>query len=227
MCSSPGWLTKPSPTKKGAKRRLEEENRKRRKEGKKPKPRPDGFTVATTYLPDLNIYASLCVQDANFCFLLADTLMEPLEGADYVVVDGSNAYSGTHPNLKRCTIHLRRSAARRDPRLKELRKSDFEAFLREYRSLHDRLKEEFLEELEAELGRPPPGDAPTSTNSMEGGNWRLKYALSTPYWTLEGIRGRVLLICIRDSLKTFSRGRPVRNPVAELNHFSYELIMAA
>ncbi|MHA1263435.1 MAG: hypothetical protein ACTSSA_15415, partial [Candidatus Freyarchaeota archaeon] len=70
------------PTKKGAKRRLEEENRKRRKEGKKPKPRPDGFTVAATYLPDLNIYASLCVQDANFCFLLADTLMEPLEGAD-------------------------------------------------------------------------------------------------------------------------------------------------
>ncbi len=123
-------------------------------------------------------------------------------------------------------MHKRRRIADKDPQLQKLKEEDWEAFLKEYRAIHDRLKKEFYERLEKRMGKPPPEELPTSTNSIEGGNWRLKYALATLYWTCKGLRGRVLLLCLRDSLKTFSGGRPVENPIVRMGHFSYGLIMA-
>ncbi len=138
-------------------------------------------------------------------------LMQPLKGTDYIVVDGEPSYNGTCDNLEPCTMHKRRRIADKDPQLQKLKEEDWEAFLKEYRAIHDRLKKEFYERLEKRMGKPPPEELPTSTNSIEGGNWRLKYALATLYWTCKGLRGRVLLLCLRDSLKTFSgrsRGEP-------------------
>ena len=215
------------PAKKGAKKKHREENQKRKKEGKNPLPHPEGFTLAAAYLPTLNIFASLCIQDMDFNYLLALMLMQPLKGTDYVVVDGEPSYNGTCNNLKRCTIYRRRRIARKDSQLQEFKKNDPDAYLKEYKALHDRLKEDFYKELERERESRPSEGLCTSTNSMEGGNWRVKHALDTPYWTLEGISDRVLLLCLRDSLKTFSGGKPVENLVVQMEHFSYGLIMAA
>ena len=215
------------PAKKGAKKKQKGENQRRKEEGKKPLPRPEGFTLAATYLPTLKIFASLCVQDMDFNHLLALMLMQPLKGTDYVVVDGEPSYNGTCNNLKRCTIHKRRRIAKKDPQLQELKKNDPNTYLKDYKALHDCLKEDFYKELEREIGKPPPEGLPTSTNSMEGGNWRMKHTLDTPYWTVEGLKDRALLLCLRDSLKTFSGGKPVENPVVQMEHFSYGLIMAA
>lgn len=215
------------PTKKGAKKKHREENQKRKKEGKNPLPYPKGFTLAAAYLPALNIFTSLVVQDGDFNFLLALPLMQPLKGTDYNIVDGEPSYNGTCNNLKRCTIHRRRRIAGKDPQLQELKKNDLTAYLEKYKALHDHLKEDLYKELKEKIGKNLPEELPTSTNSMEGGNWRLKYLLATPYWTCRGLRGRALLLCLRDSLKTFSGGRPVENPVLQMNHFSYGLIMAA
>ncbi|MGQ9721320.1 MAG: hypothetical protein ACUVXA_08365 [Candidatus Jordarchaeum sp.] len=194
------------PTKKGAKKKHREENQRRKKEGKKPLPYPKGFTLATAYLPALSIFASLVVQDVDFNFLLALLLMQSLKGTDYNIVGGEPSYNGTCDNLKRCTIHRRRRIADKDHQLQELKKNDLAAYLEKYKALHDHLKEEFYKELIKEkIGKKPPAEElPTSTNSMEGGNWRLKYLLATLYWTCCGLRGRVLLLCLRDSLKTFS-----------------------
>lgn len=92
----------------------------------------------------------------DFNHLLALLLMQPLKGTDYVVVDGEPSYNGTCNNLKRCTIHRRRRIARKDPQLQELKKNDPEAYLKEYKALHDRLKEDFYKELERGMGKPPP-----------------------------------------------------------------------
>jgi hypothetical protein len=50
--------------------------------------------------------------------------------------------------------------------------------------------------------------APLTTNTMEGGNWRLKYELRADYVREESIEGRCLLTAIKDSTKTFKEGRP-------------------
>lgn len=215
------------PTKKGAKKRHREENKKREREGKRPPPYPEGFTIATAYLPALKIFASLCVQDMDFNYLLAFVLMEPLKGTDYNITDGCPSYNGTCSNLKRCIIHRRRRIANKDPEIRELKRRDPNAYLEKYKALYEQLKEDFRREVEKIVGRPPPEGLPTSTNSIEGGNWRIKYFLATLYWTHQGLRGRVLLMCLRDSLKTFSGGRPVDNPVVRMNHFNYGLIMTA
>jgi len=53
--------------------------------------------------------------------------------------------------------------------------------------------------------------APLTTNTMEGGNRRLKYELRADYVREESIEGRCLLSAIKDSTKTFKEGRPHRS----------------
>ncbi|MBS7251571.1 MAG: hypothetical protein KIH08_13435 [Candidatus Freyarchaeota archaeon] len=118
------------PAKKDAKKKQKGENQKRKKEGKNPLPHPEGFIVAAAYLPTLNIFASLCVQDRDFNHLLALMFMQPLRGDDYVVVDGEPLYNGTCDNLKRCTIHRRRRIVRKDPRFQEPKKNDLSTYLK-------------------------------------------------------------------------------------------------
>jgi len=50
-----------------------------------------------------------------------------------------------------------------------------------------------------------------TTNSIEGGNWRLKYELRTAYQRDESIEGRCLLIALKDSTKNFKEGAPYRS----------------
>jgi hypothetical protein len=66
-----------------------------------------------------------------------------------------------------------------------------------------------------------------TTNSMEGGNWRLKYELRAAYQNDESIEARCLLIALRDSMKTFRNGRPEASFASMNSKFGYGRIMAA
>ena len=66
-----------------------------------------------------------------------------------------------------------------------------------------------------------------TTNSMEGGNWRLKYELRAAYQNDESIEARCLLIALRDSMKTFRNGRPEASFAAMNSEFGYSRIMMA
>ena len=66
-----------------------------------------------------------------------------------------------------------------------------------------------------------------TTNSMEGGNWRLKYELRAQYRKDEGIEARCLPIALRDSMKTFRNGRPEASFASMNSKFGYGRIMTA
>jgi len=64
-----------------------------------------------------------------------------------------------------------------------------------------------------------------TSNSMEGGNWRLKYELRADYLRDESIEGRCLLIALKDSTKIFKEGAPHRSFTNTNGTFNYQKIM--
>ena len=54
------------PTKKGAKKKLREENAKRKQKGEKPISHPDSFGLAVSYLPSLRLFISLVITNCEF-----------------------------------------------------------------------------------------------------------------------------------------------------------------
>ena len=64
------------------------------------------------------------------------------------------------------------------------------------------------------------GEALT-TNSIEGGNWRIKYTLKTLYSNLESIFGRTVGILIKESIYTFRNGKPDISFAHQNSNFRY------
>lgn len=217
------------PAKKGAKKKLRKENRERKRDGKKPKRFPDSFTLASSYLPGLESYASVLVSSCAFNWLLGKILVAPLAGAPYLCVDGSPCYDFNE--IVRCLVHKARNLAKRDPILKKLidektLEDSIIAHLKEvYRDLKHstikKLKEKFPE-LVDENG---VFTGAVNTNAMEGGNFRMKWNLRVPYKDIEGIFGRTILSTIHDSIHTFKNGRPCESFANIHGIFQYENVM--
>ena len=66
-----------------------------------------------------------------------------------------------------------------------------------------------------------------TTNSMEGGNHRLKHELRADYVDDESAEARCLLMAIRDSAKTFMNGHPEQSFAAMNSGFEYGMLMGA
>ena len=64
---------------------------------------------------------------------------------------------------------------------------------------------------------------PVSTNAIEGGNWRLKYGLGVPYARCRG--ARVRLLALRDSVSTFTNGRPAESFALRYGQTSFESVL--
>jgi hypothetical protein len=64
-----------------------------------------------------------------------------------------------------------------------------------------------------------------STNAIEGGNWRLKYGLRTPYARCQGSFARTALLALHDSMYVFRNGRPEASFAYQVSDFSYEVVM--
>ena len=62
-------------------------------------------------------------------------------------------------------------------------------------------------------------------NAIEGGNWRLKYGLRTPYARWHGTLARTTLLTLDDSLYVFRNGQPEVSFTHRIGAFSYEDVM--
>jgi transposase-like protein len=219
------------PAKKGAKQDLYEENMRRKQKGKQPKKWPEGFTVGSSYLPQIGCFAGLQCRNTAFARALALALVFPLRGVDYWLTDDHDAYNDVLPNRVKCLIHRLRTRARGDERVSELHESGELEKLREY--LEDEYETAY-EELVETLRQDHPGfwdDAteeftgPVSTNAIEGGNWRLKYGLGVPYARCRGARARTSLLALRDSMSTFENGEPAESFAHRHGSFSFDQVL--
>lgn len=64
-----------------------------------------------------------------------------------------------------------------------------------------------------------------TSDSMEGGNRRLKHELRAEYLRDESSEGRCILIALKDSTKTFKEGAPHRSFSNTNRTFSFQQIM--
>jgi hypothetical protein len=219
------------PPKKGAKKDLYEENMRRKQDGDQPKKWPEGFTVGSSYLPQLGCFAGIQCRNTAFARALALALIFPLRGVDYWLTDDHGAYNDILPDRVKCLLHRLRTRARGDERVSELHKAGKLEELRGY------LEEEYeaaYEELVAGLRQDYPsfwdGEAeeftgPVSTNAIEGGNWRLKYGLSVPYARCRGARARTSLLALRESMSTFKNGEPAESFAHRHGSFSFDQVL--
>lgn len=219
------------PAKKGAKKTLRKENARRNAAGQTQKPYPDGFCVASAYLPQLDCFASLQCRNTDFAWLLAATLVAPLDGVDYWLSDGDPCYNGTLAHKEGCLVHELRQLVRSDEHVATLRQTG------EFEELHNYLKtmyENAAAERAAVLREEYPAfwdeesetfTGSLSTNAIEGGNWRLKYGLRTPYARCRGALARTALLALHDSIYVFRNGRPEVSFAHRVGEFGYEDVM--
>jgi hypothetical protein len=217
------------PTIKGAKKKFDEINRWRKLRGQEPFKYPNGWTLAVSYLAMLKLFASIVITPTSFNRMFADALMEPLNGSDYDLTDGSPCYkSGNH---ERCLFHKSRNLAKKDKVLKKMKKDkkppdEIKQYLKDK---YKELKERYLKELKEKYPRFVVNGnfiGATTTNAMEGGNWRLKYELRTSYSNQDAITGRIILACLLDSIYTFRNGMPDESFAHKHTTFSFGKIMA-
>lgn len=212
-------------SKKGAKKALKEENRKRKLKGGDEKKYPDSFTLAASYLPAINSYAALIATENAFNSMFSKLLESVMEGSDYNLTDGNPSYNDL-PNHERCLFHKSKNLAKKDAVLKRLQQSALPEEVKKYLSKRYReLEEEAMKILK---GKYPQFMAEgtfigaLTTNAMEGGNWRVKYELRTPYANINSIAARAILIALMDSMYNFRHGKPNESFAHINSQFAFE-----
>jgi hypothetical protein len=68
-------------------------------------------------------------------------------------------------------------------------------------------------------------DGCTSTNGIEGGNWRVKYAVRVPHQRNDSAAGRSLLAAIKDSVFGMRGGKVKESLANKIGFFSFSRIM--
>jgi hypothetical protein len=218
------------PTIKGAKKKFEEINRERKLHGEEPFKYPNGWTTAVSYLAMLKLFASLVITPTAFNRMFADALMLPLNGSDYDLTDGSPCYNSD--NHERCLFHKAKNLAKKDKELKRMKKEKKppDEIKKHLKEKYKKLEDEYLKILKDKYPKFVVNKnfiGATTTNAMEGGNWRLKYELRTSYSNQDAITGRVVLACLLDSIYTFRNGMPNESFAHKHSNFSFGKIMGS
>jgi len=220
------------PRVKGAKRALADERYAKRIAGETGQPRfPRSFTLASSYLDNARCFASISCSRAEFNGIVATALANPLEGCDAIVTDGSECYDDIREY--RCLFHKMKNFFAVDPFLERARKKKtlppwvVSAQLRDVYSFAEEEYAGWLKERYPNLVDQESGEfiGAMTTNSIEGGNWRLKYELRADYQRNESAEGRCLLIAIRDSTRTFRKGHPEESFGSMNSEFRYATVM--
>ena len=204
------------PSIKGAKKEFNEENKTRKRNGADPAKYPKSFTIAVSYLGVLKMYASLIVNKIPFSQLFASILLLPLLGADFINTDGHGAYNIADKFAKhlRCLFHKLKNLGKKDKELKKMQKDkrpleEIKDYLsKKYRGLLAEALKELRSKFPNYFDEEGNFLGAITTNSIEGGNWRIKFELRTAYSVQESIAARTALICLNDSIFTFRKGRP-------------------
>jgi hypothetical protein len=219
------------PRVKGAKSSLAEERYAKRITGERQPRFPRSFTLASSYLSNAGCFASISCSMAEFNGMVATALARPLEGCDAIVTDGSECYDDVRDY--RCLFHKMKNFFAIDPFLERARKEKtlppwiISAHMRDIYSFAEDEYEVWLKGKYPTLVDHESGEfiGAMTTNSIEGGNWRLKYELRADYQRNESAEGRCLLIAIRDSTRTFRKGHPEESFGAMNSEFRYATVM--
>lgn len=220
------------PAVKGARKRLREENVERALRGEGEKAYPESHTLACVYEALHKFFASLLVTPTPFNSMLAQALRRPAQGCVGPVRDGSRCYGDPHTHID-CVNHKARRLIARDKEYRRLRReAEDREQLQEYavRYYGNVRRDEAVRAAEA---YPELVDGEgrfvgvLSTNSMEGGNWRIKSGLRTLYIDPASLEARTILLAIADSTKTYSGGRPCESFAHRHGSFKYSSIMVS
>lgn len=216
---------------------------------------PESFTLALSYLPGAEAYASLICTPQPFNQILADVLFKALEGASFNMTDGSQNYNEVKNHVLD-PVHRTRAELKHDPKFKGLKEveKDAEKRVKEAKSeeekkwaVEERTKkrekvskyakakyQEVLRSTLEKVKREHPelfdergefkGKAITS-NGMEGGNWRMKYAVRVPYARSDSATGRSILAAIKDSIFSIRSGKAKESVANKLGFFNFSRIM--
>jgi hypothetical protein len=224
------------PRKKGAKEALEKERFNKSVNGEKLPKFPDSFTVASSYMNHLECFASIACRNSPFNEIVAEALAKPLLGADAIVTDGSRCYNSIRDY--NCLFHKMKNFFGIDPFLARQREMMITnsrklppSIISEYMcDIYSFAKVEYEEWLKARY--PDLFDSQTgkyigamTTNAMEGGNWRMKYELRSPYQNVASVEARSILIALKDSLQTFKGGRPHKSFANINGEFDFRRVM--
>ena len=220
------------PAVKGARKRLREENVERALRGERERPYPESHTLACVYEALHRFFASLLVTPTPFNSMLAQALRRPAQGCVGPVRDGSRCYGDPHTRID-CVNHKARRLIARDREYRRLRReAENREQLQEYAvRYYGNVRRQ--EEEEAARAYPELVDEEgrfvgvLSTNSMEGGNWRIKSGLRTLYIDPASLEARTLLLAIADSTRTYSGGRPCESFAHRHGSFKYSSIMVS
>ena len=216
------------PAIKGAKKRMREENTERALRGEPLLRYPASHTLGSVYEAIHKFHVSMLATKSAFNLMLADALKRPARGCVGSVRDGSKCYRGPHIN---CVNHKGRRMIGRDPGYRRLKKqAQSRAQIKEYcKAFYAKVREEEAERAAQMYPELVDGDGrfigALSTNSMEGGNWRIKYGLGVPYTRSDSLGARALLLVIADSVKTFREGGPGESFAHIYGCFTYSRVM--
>ena len=217
---------------------------------------PDSFTLALSYLPGAEAYASLICTPQPFNQLLADILFRALEGASFNMTDGSRNYNGVKNHVLD-PVHRTRSELKHDPKFKgmekelreekkkveeakddEQRRSAIEGVDRKIQEVSEYAKARYQDVLKSTVGQvrrehPELFDdrgnfkgRAMTSNGAEGGNWRLKYAVRVPYARDDSAAGRSMLAALKDSVFSLRGGKARASLANALGFFSFSNVMA-
>jgi hypothetical protein len=218
------------PRVKGAKKALAEERYVKKMVGERKPKYPESFTLAASYMNHLECFSSLSCRRAPFNSLVAEALAKPLKGCDAIITDGSQCYDNVRSY--RCLWHKMKNFFNTDPFINKHTKEKLppwtiSSHMHQIYTFAEQEYVEWLREKHPNLVDELSGGfiGALTSNTMEGGNWRLKYELRADYVREESIEGRCLLIAIKDSTKTFKEGRPHRSFTNTNTTFNYQKIM--
>jgi hypothetical protein len=215
------------PAVKGAKKRLREENAERVLKGEKERPYPDSHTLACVYEALHKFYPSLLATSMAFNSMMAQALRRPAWGCVGPVRDGSRCYGDQH--IQDVNHKARRLIARDPDYRRLLKEAQSRDQISEYcKLIHSRVREEEAEkavQAYPELVQNGCFVGVLSTNSMEGGNWRMKFGLRVPYIDTASLEARAVLLAIADSARTFAKGRPWESFAHRHGCFEYSSVM--
>lgn len=222
------------PRMKGAKKALAEQRYVKKVSGERQPKYPESFTLAASYMNHLKCFSSISCRNAPFNSIVAETLAKPLKGSEAIITDGSECYDNVRSY--RCLWHKMKNFSNTDPFLCRARHSKEKLppwiISSHIHNLYTMAEEEYMNWLKKkypDLVDEETGEyvGATTTNSMEGGNWRLKYELRADYTRDESIEGRCILIALKDSTHTFKHGRPSQTFGTINSNFQYSAVMQA
>ena len=221
------------PAIKGARKKFKKINKERKLRGEEPFKWPKGFTLAVGYLELLKLYVSLVLNEVAFCKIFSQILLAPLIGVDFCTHDGHGAYNIMHEVMEhlRCLFHRCKNLTKKDKVLKQMKKNKEppdkikEYLSKKYRALEKEELEKIKDKFPKYFDQEGNFIGALTSNAIEGGNWRIKHELRTPYSDCESITARTILICLMDSIFTFRKGVPTESFGHKYTKFSFRKIM--